>query len=280
MRIKIGSGLLPLNILTALLIIMILFPLSSVLRIILGLPFVLFFSGYGLVLALFPKKEGMGGIERVALSFGLSIAVVPLIGLILNYSWWGITLESTLYSVASFIFLMSIIGWIRRKGLSEGERFNIEFNLTAPGWGGTAWDRVLSVVLVIAIMGALGILGYVIATPKVGEKFTEFYLLGPEGKAADYPRELKVGETGKVTVGIINREHQDMEYHVEIWSAEDLIGELGPVRLRHGQTYEREVNIFPVVAGNSQKLEFLLFRQGEDEPYRSLHLWIDIKPRE
>jgi len=33
--------------------------------------------------------EGIDGIERVALSFGLSIAIVPLIGLVLNFTPWG-----------------------------------------------------------------------------------------------------------------------------------------------------------------------------------------------
>ncbi len=55
------------------------------------------------------------------------------------------------------------------------------------------WDRVLTVTLVIIALGGLGMLGYIIATPKVGETFTEVYLLGPEGKAIDYPEELKVG---------------------------------------------------------------------------------------
>ncbi|MCK4222104.1 MAG: DUF1616 domain-containing protein, partial [Dehalococcoidia bacterium] len=56
------------------------------LRIVLGLPFLLFSPGYALIAALFPKKGSLDGIERIALSFGLSIAVVPLIGLILNYT--------------------------------------------------------------------------------------------------------------------------------------------------------------------------------------------------
>ena len=38
---------------------------------------------------------------------------------------------------------------------------------------------------------------YVIITPKEGEKFTEFYILGPNGTASDYPTELKVGEEGE-----------------------------------------------------------------------------------
>lgn len=75
MRIKIGNGLLPLNLLVVALIAVIIFSSSNVLHIVLGLPFVLLFLGYTLVLALFPKKEGMSGVERAVLSFGLSIAV-------------------------------------------------------------------------------------------------------------------------------------------------------------------------------------------------------------
>ena len=98
MTIKLRDELIPLNILGFLLIFIIaLFP-SSVLRIILGLPFILFLPGYTLTAALFPRRTDLGSIERVALSFGLSIAVVPLIGLILNYTPWGIRLPSLLPS--------------------------------------------------------------------------------------------------------------------------------------------------------------------------------------
>jgi len=40
----------------------------------------------GRTAALFPGKDDLDGIERIALSFGLSIAVVPLMGLALNYT--------------------------------------------------------------------------------------------------------------------------------------------------------------------------------------------------
>ena len=68
--------------------------------------------------------------SMIELNFGASIAVVPLIGLILNYSPWGIRLESILWSVASFIFIMVAIAWLRRKRLPEEERFGIEFDLS------------------------------------------------------------------------------------------------------------------------------------------------------
>ena len=82
---------------------LILLPLAAfttgALRIALGLAFGLFFPGYTLIAALFPKKDSLNGIERLALSFGLSIVVVPLIGLILNYTPWGISLYPILVSL-------------------------------------------------------------------------------------------------------------------------------------------------------------------------------------
>jgi len=58
-------------------------------RYVLGSIFVLFLPGYTFIRALFPEKE-LDNIERVALSMGMSLALVPIIGLILNYTPWGI----------------------------------------------------------------------------------------------------------------------------------------------------------------------------------------------
>ena len=57
-------------------------PLNEIspIRIILGLPLVLFLPGYALIATLFPRKDDLDAIERIALSFGLSIAITPLLG--------------------------------------------------------------------------------------------------------------------------------------------------------------------------------------------------------
>ena len=277
MRIKLGSGLLPLNLLVLLLITTIFFFPYDALRIAVGIPFVLFFPGYALMAALYIRKVGMGGIERVALSLGMSLAVVVLIGLILNYTPWGITLDSVLYSLASFILAMSIIAWVRRKRLTEWDRFNIEFKFRLLGWGGSVRDKVLSAVLVIAILGAFGMLGYVIAMPKTGEKFTEFYILGEEGKAADYPEELGVGQEGRVILGIINNEYETMDYRVEVRIDGVINNEIGPVVLEHDEKWEEEVSFIPQIAGGKQEVEFLLYKNGQSEPcFEPLRLWINV----
>ncbi|MCL0103756.1 DUF1616 domain-containing protein [Dehalococcoidia bacterium] len=280
MRIKIQNELLAINILSVVLILTISFFPIQALRIILGLPFILFFPGYTLIAALFPKKSGLDAIERVALSFGLSIAVVPLIGLVLNYTPWGIRLYPILVSLTVFIAAMSAIAWYRRHGLPEQEKLNLILNLSLPRQE-SRLDRALSIVLILAIVGAIGTLGYVIASPRVGERFTEFYILGLEGKAEGYPTELTVGEEGRVILGITNREHEIMGYEVKIKVDGVLQRRIGPVELEHEESWREQVGFVPQEPGEDQKVQFVLYKirtlGTEDEPGPTLHLWIDVK---
>jgi uncharacterized membrane protein len=276
LRFKLGNGLILQSILVITLIIIIIFVPNFVLRIILGLPFLLFFPGYSLILVLFPKKGQIGAIERVALSFGLSIATVPLIGLILNYTPLGITLESTLYSTTSFIFITSIIAWLRLIRLDESDRFKIEFQSIQLGWNGNKWDKVLSATLVVSMLAAISVLGYSLATPKIGEKFTEFYILGQGGEAAGYPTEISVGEETSVILGIVNHEQERVSYLIKIVIDGVSYSEQGPLNLENDEKWENQVTLHVDKVGNNQRIEFLLFKDGQADTYRSLHLWVDV----
>ncbi|MGB9827804.1 DUF1616 domain-containing protein [Thermosphaera chiliense] len=80
-------------------------PTLTPLRYLLGTVYVLFLPGYVLVEALYPGEDDLKPLERLALSIGLSLAVIPLIGLLLNYTPWGIRLDPlitalTLYNTA------------------------------------------------------------------------------------------------------------------------------------------------------------------------------------
>ncbi|HJJ80031.1 MAG TPA: DUF1616 domain-containing protein, partial [Methanocorpusculum sp.] len=72
---------------------------ETFIRVIFTVPVILFIPGYVLIAALFPEKTSIDGIERFALSVGLSIAVVPLIGLVLNYTPFGIRLDPIVISL-------------------------------------------------------------------------------------------------------------------------------------------------------------------------------------
>lgn len=279
MRVRIQNELLLINIITVLLIIVITFFPSNALRIVLGLPLVLFFPGYTLVAALFPRKDQLDGIERVALSFGLSVAVVALSGFLVNYTPWGIRLYPLLISVTIFILAGSSITWVRRRRLAEVDRPYISFTISLHNWRGQSRaNRVLSVVLIAAIMGMLGTIGYAVATPKEEDRFTEFYILGPEGMAEEYPEELMVGETATLVVGIINYESVAENYRVEVIIDGNRHDKINDIVLEQGETWEQEVVITPVEAREGQKVEFVLYRNGE--PYRQLLLWVNVKELE
>lgn len=276
-KIEDFSDFLIIIVLAVLLIIIIpLFP-SNVLRIIIGLPFVLLFPGYALMAALFPKRGGVSGIARVTLCFGLSVAVTALVGLILNYTPWGISLYPILLSLTVFILVTSAIAYYRRCKLPVEERFIVSFRIALPRWADLSkLDKGLSIVLAVSILAVIGTAGYAIAAPRMGEQFTEFYVLGLGGEVEDYPGELVVGEEATVTLGIVNHDGGEINYYVELTIDGVKNGEVGPLVLADEDKWEEEVSFAPQKAGDDQKVEFLLYRDGESEPYSTLHLFIDV----
>ena len=89
-------------------------------RIILGLLLVLFLPGYSLIAALFPRRDDLDGIERIALSFGLSIAVVPLLGLALNYTPFGIRLLPILVVLSVFTVSLAVVACVEAGASGRG----------------------------------------------------------------------------------------------------------------------------------------------------------------
>jgi len=237
----------------------------------LGLLLTLFLPGYALIAALFPKRKDIGGIERIALSFGLSIAVTPLLGLALNYTPFGIRPEPVLAAVSGFTILCIATAYVRRSRLPRDERFVAEI-ASRQLLSGTKVDKALTVTLVCAILLSVAALVYVIVTPKQGEKFTEFYILGPNGKADGYPTSLKAGGNGTVIVGVVNHEYDTVGYRVAVSAKGSIQKEKGIV-LAHNQTYQENYT-FTAAWNGTQKVEFLLYRENVSEPYRSLHLWV------
>ena len=282
---------------------------ESFLRILFGLAMVLFIPGYALIAAFFPARGDLDGIERVALSFGLSIAVTPLIGLALNYTPWGIRLDPILVSLTLFSLAMAAVAWYRRLLLPADERFSVparEMLASARNelfdLEGTPLDRGLSALLVVSIVVAVATTAYVLAVPKEGEHFTEFYILGPGGKAADYPTDFGAGRSQTLIVGVGNHEYREVNYTVEalllnqtfeartntstIHAAKPL--DRFTLTVPHNETREVVWN-FSVPSPDYNRVEFLLFNETVPGPavtgadridasYRDLHLWVRVRP--
>lgn len=91
-------------------------------RYVLATLYVLFLPGYSLIEALYPSEGSLSPLERVALSIGLSLAVVPLIGLVLNYTPWGLRLTPVVVSTAAFTSTMSIVALYRKYSIYKLSR--------------------------------------------------------------------------------------------------------------------------------------------------------------
>lgn len=260
---------------------------GSFLRTALGLLLVLFLPGYALTGALLPAKKDMDGIERALLSLGLSIAVVPLMGLGMNYTDWGIREVPVLTGLSVFTLLMCGAAYYRRIKLPEAEAFKISIGTTISTLKaefleetGSRADKALAVLLVMSILASIGSLAYVIGNPRDGEAFTEFYILGPDRTAENYSTEYTPGDSGTVVVGITNHERRTVDYTMEVRLENrslPLPEDQKYISLDHNVTWEEPVTITPPVEGKNMKLEFLLFNETEKSvPYRNVHLWINV----
>jgi hypothetical protein len=91
-----------------------------IVRYILGAVFVLWLPGYALIKALFPNTlplktsdKNLDIVERTALSFGMSLALVPIIGLLLNYTPWGIRLTPITLSLTASTLIFATAAILR-----------------------------------------------------------------------------------------------------------------------------------------------------------------------
>lgn len=95
-------------------------------RYVLGTAFVLWLPGYSFIKALFPtepplktSKESLDQVERLALSIGMSLALVPLVGLLLNYTPWGIRLTPIVLSLLLLTTVFSTAAIVREHQIKQ-----------------------------------------------------------------------------------------------------------------------------------------------------------------
>lgn len=258
---------------------------GGIIRTILGIPMVLFIPGYVLIAALFPKKNDLDNLERIILSFGFSIATVPLIGLGLNYTTFGIRSIPILVSLTVFSIGLTCLASYRRWKLGD-EKFSVSFRKI---WENiddkigkeivNKVDSILMAVLTISIIITIGILMYAII-PRNGDIFTEFYILNSStGKADNYPTKLKVGEGSSILIGMVNHEYSLVNYTMVV-SLDKEILESEKVTLENNQKSEKIITFIPSIVGTDKKLEFSLFKEDVNSPYRYLYLWVNVSDKD
>ncbi len=127
------------------------------------------------------------------------------------------------------------------------------------------------------------------------ETYTGFEIFDETGEGYDYPTDLRVGETGKVTVVVNNQEWTLEEYSLVIGLGEsyedmeiieEITGDFNftfpsnntavetDIELKHDEELNQKVKFSIEEPGDNYKLNFFLFR--DEEIYRNLYLYVDV----
>lgn len=256
-------------------------------RTVFGLPLVLFVPGYALVSALFPSNEGLDGLERIALGFGLSLALIPLIALGIEYSPWRLELFPIISGLMACTALFSLVAIFRRSHVASGEKFVAEIpvpEIPPPShWSGTT--KVALGIMVVSLLLFSGSGAVLIAQRLQGEPMTEFALYNAEGKPEFYPRDFLPGQPQTLQLEIDNHEGKSVTYRIDVMAGEVKVGSVDSVTVPSSGTWRQPIEIYLPASvtqpdpGQPIPLLFNLYRTDTPQanaPYRSLRLFVNL----
>jgi len=272
------------------------------------LPSIVFIPGYCFLVALFPKNDDIGFSERIALSFGLSIIIIAPVALVLYLTLGEIQIGPILLLVSLISWVMILVAHYRRAMLPVEKRFVFPFSDIASVFkeivypaGVSTVDRLLSWILVLVIIVAISTTIYVIASPKEHEHFSEFFILGENKMAADYPDQIIPGLRYPMYIGVGNHEYSNVTYNLETWAASTQFDNvtnsttillMDPLDHMQLTLPHNETTIIPYTLSLNKtrynRIEFLLFNEsipgfdvkGSDRvnaSYRDLYLRVTVK---
>ena len=263
---------------------LLLFPVTLLpvppLRIVYGIGMVLLAPGYALVEMVFARRNDLDFPARLGLSFGLSLAVIPALALLLSWLPWGVRQTPMLIALSVWIVLFCGLAAVRRWQLSPYEPNRAVSPLNPLSWwvGQKLWLKIGLLVGGPILVGAAMLIIVLLALPDPAQKYTEFYLVGSEGLAENYPRTVAVGSPVQLKFGLTNHEGKAIRYQkIEVRRDTELLGSYGPINLANDSQLEQLLAFTLNSPGLDQKVEVLLFLEDNSNPYRRLYLWLNVQ---
>ncbi|WP_115863632.1 DUF1616 domain-containing protein [Halorussus litoreus] len=286
----------------------------------LGVPLLLFVPGYALVSALFPgatpddavddrtlaavRRHGLSGVERIALGFGASLALLPILGLAISLSPWPIAPWPALLAVSGFAVGCSAVGAVRRSRRPPDRRFAVPLR----AWvrrarraisRGSILDSAINVGLAIAVVMSVAAIGFAVAAPSPSESYTDVSLLTRNGTgelvAEDYPDAIEQGASEPLVVELTNHEGESTDYSVVVELQRVRDGPDGGARVVEdrrlatftpsvdaGERWRTTHEVTPTMTGEDLRLTYLVYEGDPPEDpnsrnaYRWVHVWVDV----
>jgi len=291
-------------------------------RVAVTLSTLLFVPGYAITLALFPagseeagqsrfgptrspiredQTAALDGLERAALSFGLSVVSLPVFALFLAATDLPTDAVTILAVVAAFTVPLLGVGLIRRSRTPIAIRYAPSTATVRAGFDhlsrGSSFDARLNVLLVLVAVSAVATLGFALAAPQDGPEYTQVSLLtedlSGDLSASRYPTDMTRNETAEVVLSVTNHERERTRYAVVVQRQE--LNADGAVTARSevdrfridteaGATKRVQHEFQASEVGTDQRIAYLLYRDDApaepsiDSAYRNVYFWIDVRP--
>lgn len=285
---------------------------AAPIRLVVVAPVVFFLPGYVTVSAAFPHRAAAPELqyptrisigERFALSVGLSLVVVPLVGLLVGLFPGGITTPVVAGLLGGYIVAGGVVAGVRRLHLPPEHRFRVPVGrwvdrLVGSLRRGTLAERAVTIALCVSIVSTVVAGGFVLAVPADGESFTDLHVVTETDDGAlaaeGYPTDLTQGEPATYTVGIENHEGVATDYVVvvtldrvvEIDGAQRTVesDELArfETAVASGDRWTRTHTVTPEMTGEGLRLTYHLYvdtapeTADRDGAYRTVHVWVDV----
>jgi uncharacterized membrane protein len=218
-----------------------------------ALPLVLALPGYALSVAAFPGRA-LGAAERIAFSFGVSLAVAALGGLLLNWTPWGLQATSWALLLSGVTLGASAVGVLRRRGrpVADPDRPGTEFNRR---------QGLLLGLAALVVTGAVGV-AHAGATHHRTAGFTQLWIL-PADRAGQ----------NAVRLGVSNSELEGSTYRLQLVVEDRAVLEWPSLRLGPGGQWETTV-VLPTGQAGAGTVDAVLYRlDAPGSAYRRVVLW-------
>lgn len=225
----------------------------TVLRTLFALPLVLVLPGYLCTAAAFPRG-GLGVVERLLLSLGMSLVLAVLGGLLLHLTPWGLGVLNWVVYFVTVILLAGGVTWWRRRSMPAA--------VTARRFITISLRQGLLLCTLVLILASAVAVARIGAEEQRVAHFTQFWLL-PGGQ----------DEVDQIHLGITNEELQPVRYRVEVSVTGIVVQEWSLIALDQGQRWQTTVTL-PMPRDDSESVTALLYRlDAPDVVYRHVNFW-------
>lgn len=227
-----------------------------------GLAFLalLLVPGYLMTLTFFPRQRDLADLDRMVLSLGFSIMSVAGLGPILNVLPGRLTHQVTALGVWVWALAWALAAGLRRRLRPSDD---VYLPLRQPA------QVKLGALFVSAGLGVIVGLGALTGRWHANVRFTEFYMLGAQGKMADYPTSVSPGGAVALTLVVRNVEGRQLAYQIRPSRCPRVI-QTPP--LVPGQEWRWIWRCQAEHLTGTPALRFDLYRPGDHTPYRKLVL--------